>query len=98
MSNYSRFMVLTHFKRPNALRSPQQGDLRLLGPPSDRGADGGAGARDRRVLADLRADPQATVPPTPPRDITVIRNRCLNSSIHSLSANMLSNMMAIRKK
>ncbi|GFO49251.1 hypothetical protein PoB_007575600, partial [Plakobranchus ocellatus] len=46
--------------------SPQQGDLRLLGPPTGRGADGGARTHDRRVHADLRADSQATVPPTPP--------------------------------
>ncbi|GFN79260.1 hypothetical protein PoB_000576600 [Plakobranchus ocellatus] len=46
--------------------SPQQGDLRLLGPPSGRGADGGVRTRDRRVPADLRADSQAIVPPTPP--------------------------------
>ncbi|GFN80477.1 hypothetical protein PoB_000698300 [Plakobranchus ocellatus] len=32
-----------------------------------RGADGGARAHDRRVPADLRADSQATVPPTPLR-------------------------------
>ncbi|GFO37359.1 hypothetical protein PoB_006386400 [Plakobranchus ocellatus] len=44
---------------------PQQGDLRLLGPPLGRGADGGARTRDRKVPADLRADLQATVPPTP---------------------------------
>ncbi|GFO03086.1 hypothetical protein PoB_002959100 [Plakobranchus ocellatus] len=47
------------------IASPQQGDLRLLGPSSGRGADGGARTRDRRVPADLRADSQATVPPTP---------------------------------
>ncbi|GFO05924.1 transposon tf2-11 polyprotein [Plakobranchus ocellatus] len=29
--------------------SPQQGDLRLLGPPSGQGAGGGARTRDRRV-------------------------------------------------
>ncbi|GFO39546.1 hypothetical protein PoB_006605100 [Plakobranchus ocellatus] len=46
--------------------SPQQGDLRLLGPPSSRSASGGARAHDRRVPADLRADSLATVPPTPP--------------------------------
>ncbi|GFO48035.1 hypothetical protein PoB_007454000 [Plakobranchus ocellatus] len=46
--------------------SPQQGDLRLLGPPSRRGADGGVRTRARRVPADLSADSQATVPPTPP--------------------------------
>ncbi|GFO34464.1 hypothetical protein PoB_006096900 [Plakobranchus ocellatus] len=45
---------------------PQQGDLRLSGPPSGQGAGGGARTRDRRVPADLRADSLATVPPTPP--------------------------------
>ncbi|GFO01306.1 hypothetical protein PoB_002781100 [Plakobranchus ocellatus] len=51
------------------IASPQKGDLRLLGPPSGRGADGGARTRDRRVPADLRADSQATVPPTPPHPV-----------------------------
>ncbi|GFO35453.1 hypothetical protein PoB_006195800 [Plakobranchus ocellatus] len=46
--------------------SPQQGDLRLSGPPSGQGAASGARTRDRRVPADLRADSQATVLPTPP--------------------------------
>ncbi|GFN84971.1 structure-specific endonuclease subunit slx4 [Plakobranchus ocellatus] len=46
--------------------SPQQGDLRLSGPPSGQGAGSGARTRDRRVPADLRADSQATVLPTPP--------------------------------
>ncbi|GFO15991.1 hypothetical protein PoB_004249600 [Plakobranchus ocellatus] len=45
--------------------SPQQGDLRLSGPPSGQGAGGGARTRDRKVPADLRADSLATVPPTP---------------------------------
>ncbi|GFO13877.1 hypothetical protein PoB_004038200 [Plakobranchus ocellatus] len=45
------------------IASPQQGDLRLLGPPSGRDADGGGRTRDRRVPADLRVD---SVPPTPP--------------------------------
>ncbi|GFN86758.1 hypothetical protein PoB_001326400 [Plakobranchus ocellatus] len=45
---------------------PQQGDLRLSGPPSGQGAGSGARTRDRRVPADLRADSQATVLPTPP--------------------------------
>ncbi|GFO28280.1 acid-sensing ion channel 4 [Plakobranchus ocellatus] len=49
------------------IASPQQGDLRLSGPPSGQGAGGGARTRDRRVPADLRADSLATVPPTPPR-------------------------------
>ncbi|GFN86396.1 hypothetical protein PoB_001290200 [Plakobranchus ocellatus] len=54
----------------NAITSPhnpQQGDLRLSGPPSGQGAGGGARTRDRRVPADLRADSLATVPPTPPK-------------------------------
>ncbi|GFO11310.1 hypothetical protein PoB_003781500 [Plakobranchus ocellatus] len=46
--------------------SPQQGDLRLSGPPSGQGASGGARTCDRRAPADLRADSLATVPPTPP--------------------------------
>ncbi|GFN88252.1 hypothetical protein PoB_001475800 [Plakobranchus ocellatus] len=46
--------------------SPQQGDLRLSGPPSGQGAGSGAQTRDRRVSADLRADSQATVLSTPP--------------------------------
>ncbi|GFO08744.1 hypothetical protein PoB_003524900 [Plakobranchus ocellatus] len=46
--------------------SLHQGHFRLLGPPSGRGADGGARTRDRGVPTDLRADSQATVPPTPP--------------------------------
>ncbi|GFO34558.1 hypothetical protein PoB_006106300 [Plakobranchus ocellatus] len=48
------------------IANPQQGDLRLLGSPSDRSADGRARTRDRRVPADLRADLQGTVPPTLP--------------------------------
>ncbi|GFO09768.1 hypothetical protein PoB_003627300 [Plakobranchus ocellatus] len=48
------------------LASPQQGDLRLSGPPSGQGASSGARTCDRRVPADLRADSQATVLPTPP--------------------------------
>ncbi|GFO11836.1 hypothetical protein PoB_003834100 [Plakobranchus ocellatus] len=44
--------------------SPQQGDLRLSGPPSGRGLRGGALTRNRSVLADLRADSLTTVPPT----------------------------------
>ncbi|GFO11453.1 cyclin-dependent kinase 2 [Plakobranchus ocellatus] len=48
--------------------SPQRGDLKLSGPPSGQGADGGARTHDRRVPADLRADLLATVPPTPQRD------------------------------
>ncbi|GFO50423.1 hypothetical protein PoB_007692800 [Plakobranchus ocellatus] len=49
------------------IASPQQGDLRLLGPPSGQGAGSGARTRNRRVPADLRADSLTTVSPTPPR-------------------------------
>ncbi|GFN86798.1 hypothetical protein PoB_001330400 [Plakobranchus ocellatus] len=45
--------------------SPQQGDLRLSGPPSGQGVSGGARTRDRGIPADIRADSIATVPPTP---------------------------------
>ncbi|GFO16741.1 Dpy30 domain containing 2 [Plakobranchus ocellatus] len=44
--------------------NPQEGDIRLLGLPSGRGADSGAPIRDRRAHADLRADSQTTVPQT----------------------------------
>ncbi|GFO08319.1 transcription factor hes-1 [Plakobranchus ocellatus] len=43
---------------------PQQGDLRLSGPSSGQGARGRARARDRRVPADIRADPLAPGSPT----------------------------------
>ncbi|GFO21793.1 hypothetical protein PoB_004829800 [Plakobranchus ocellatus] len=45
--------------------SPQQGDLKLLGPPSGQGASGGARIRDRRAPADLRVDSLNTEPQTP---------------------------------
>ncbi|GFO43100.1 hypothetical protein PoB_006960500 [Plakobranchus ocellatus] len=38
----------------------------LLSPPSGEGRGSGAQNHDRRVPADLRADSQTTVPPTPP--------------------------------
>ncbi|GFO19029.1 hypothetical protein PoB_004553400 [Plakobranchus ocellatus] len=57
------------------MASPQQGDLRLSGPPSGQGAKSGARTRDRRVPADLRADSQATVLPKPPR-INVKMTQC----------------------
>ncbi|GFN73564.1 hypothetical protein PoB_000007000 [Plakobranchus ocellatus] len=47
------------------IASPQQDDLRLLGPPLDQGTGGGARTRDRRVVADLRMDSLTTVPLTP---------------------------------
>ncbi|GFO38040.1 hypothetical protein PoB_006454500 [Plakobranchus ocellatus] len=45
--------------------SPQQGDLRLLGPQSGQGAGSEARTRDRRIPADLREHSLTTVPPTP---------------------------------
>ncbi|GFN75958.1 hypothetical protein PoB_000246400 [Plakobranchus ocellatus] len=57
------------------IASPQQGDLRLSGPPSGQGAGGGARTRDRRVNADLRADSQATVPSTPPQTHTAAQQQ-----------------------
>ncbi|GFO49583.1 hypothetical protein PoB_007608800 [Plakobranchus ocellatus] len=63
------------------IASPQQGDLRLSGPPSGQGAGGGARTRDRKVPADFRADSLATVPPTLPRmvercDAYFCRKKC----------------------
>ncbi|GFO48971.1 hypothetical protein PoB_007547600 [Plakobranchus ocellatus] len=48
------------------IASPQQGDLRPVGPPSGLDADSGARTHDSRVPADLRADSLITVPPVPP--------------------------------
>ncbi|GFO37488.1 hypothetical protein PoB_006399300 [Plakobranchus ocellatus] len=45
----------------------QHGDLRLLGPASGQGGDGGTRTCDRRVSADLRVDSLTTVPPTSKR-------------------------------
>ncbi|GFO08251.1 hypothetical protein PoB_003475600 [Plakobranchus ocellatus] len=68
------------------IASPQQGDLRLQGPPSGRGADGGARTRDRRVPADLRVDSQATLPPTPPVNLRKYGGsiRCIFFKYHCL--------------
>ncbi|GFN83718.1 hypothetical protein PoB_001022400 [Plakobranchus ocellatus] len=55
--------------------SPQQGDLRLSGPPSGQDADCGARNHNRRVPADLRADLLATVPPTPPH---IVHNKVIS--------------------
>ncbi|GFO13170.1 hypothetical protein PoB_003967500 [Plakobranchus ocellatus] len=44
---------------------PEQGDLRLSGPPSGQDDDDGARTRNRRVPADLRADSLTTEPLTP---------------------------------
>ncbi|GFN83162.1 hypothetical protein PoB_000966800 [Plakobranchus ocellatus] len=48
------------------IASPQQGDLRLSGPPSGRNVSGGARTRDRKIPAYRRADSLATVSPTLP--------------------------------
>ncbi|GFO27111.1 hypothetical protein PoB_005361600 [Plakobranchus ocellatus] len=52
---------------PYGATIPHQGDLRLQGPPSGRGADCGARTRDRWIPADLRAESLATKPPTSPK-------------------------------
>ncbi|GFO06094.1 hypothetical protein PoB_003259900 [Plakobranchus ocellatus] len=57
------------------IASPQQGDVRLSGPPSGQGAGGGARTYDRRVPADLREDSLAPVPPTP-QDLRSIIQDC----------------------
>ncbi|GFN76442.1 hypothetical protein PoB_000294800 [Plakobranchus ocellatus] len=52
-------------KRGRKYTSPQQGNLRLLGPPSGQDASDKARTRDRNVPADLRAVSLFTVPPMP---------------------------------
>ncbi|GFO31827.1 hypothetical protein PoB_005833200 [Plakobranchus ocellatus] len=47
------------------IASPQQGEPRVLDPPSGQGAGGGARTSDIRVSADHRADSLATLPQTP---------------------------------
>ncbi|GFN99020.1 hypothetical protein PoB_002552600 [Plakobranchus ocellatus] len=59
------------------IASPQQGDLRLSGPPSGQGASSGAQTRDRRVPTDLRADSLATVPSTPPSSAIAQPGQCV---------------------
>ncbi|GFO04824.1 hypothetical protein PoB_003132900 [Plakobranchus ocellatus] len=65
LSHFSLLSPTTLTPTPHPTSSPQQGDLRLSGPPSGQGAGGGARTRDRKVPSDLRADSLATVPPTP---------------------------------
>ncbi|GFO46289.1 hypothetical protein PoB_007279400 [Plakobranchus ocellatus] len=55
--------------------TPQQGDLRLSGPPTGQSAGGGPQTRNRMVPADLRADSLATVPPM--HQSIHLQNRCL---------------------
>ncbi|GFO19201.1 hypothetical protein PoB_004570600 [Plakobranchus ocellatus] len=62
--------------------SPQQGDLKLSGPPPGQGASGGARTRDRRVSVDLRTDSLVTVPPTPPRTLGADNSRNLIDGHH----------------
>ncbi|GFO19931.1 hypothetical protein PoB_004643600 [Plakobranchus ocellatus] len=63
--------------------SPQQGDLRLSGPPSGQGTGGGARTRDRRGPADLRTDSLATVPPTPPYWFSLLNRFLIHHRIFS---------------
>ncbi|GFO30006.1 hypothetical protein PoB_005651100 [Plakobranchus ocellatus] len=66
-SNISKLIaIISHTQEVWCKASPQQGDLRLSGPPSGQGDGGGARTRDRRVPANLTADSITTVPPTPP--------------------------------
>ncbi|GFO50614.1 hypothetical protein PoB_007711900 [Plakobranchus ocellatus] len=55
-----------HITTCGQLLTPHQGNLRLSGPPSGQGTDGGARTHDRRIPADIRADSLATVRPTLP--------------------------------
>ncbi|GFO36882.1 hypothetical protein PoB_006338700 [Plakobranchus ocellatus] len=56
------------------IASLHQGDLRLSGPPSGQGTSGGAQTHNRRIPADIRADPLATVSPTPLAPVISRRN------------------------
>ncbi|GFO13962.1 hypothetical protein PoB_004046700 [Plakobranchus ocellatus] len=76
--------------------SPQQGDLRLSGPPSGQGAGSGARTRDRRVPADLRADSQATVLPTPPAYYSEVRGSNPSPSKVKLSLILLVDLDLLR--
>ncbi|GFN91033.1 hypothetical protein PoB_001753900 [Plakobranchus ocellatus] len=58
-------MIACYFLATPDWFTPQQGDLRLSGPPSGQGAGGGAQTRDRKVPANLRADSLSTMPPMP---------------------------------
>ncbi|GFN91063.1 hypothetical protein PoB_001756900 [Plakobranchus ocellatus] len=58
---WTRYQATERRESVSSKSSPQQGDLRFSG----QGASGGARTRNRRVPAHLRADSQATVPPTP---------------------------------
>ncbi|GFN82549.1 hypothetical protein PoB_000905500 [Plakobranchus ocellatus] len=68
------------------IASPQQGDLRLSGPPSGQDAGGGARTRHRRVPLDLRADSLATVLPTPLRPPEICRDPSIKVSSSTTGA------------
>ncbi|GFN90921.1 hypothetical protein PoB_001742700 [Plakobranchus ocellatus] len=60
-----RLLGISLEQLPTEYACPQQGDLKLLGPPSGQSTCGGARTHDRRVPADLRVDSLVTVPPKP---------------------------------
>ncbi|GFN90931.1 hypothetical protein PoB_001743700 [Plakobranchus ocellatus] len=64
-NHFHRHTVIEGRKEDLYIASPQQSDLKLLGPRSGQGADGETRTRDRRFPADLRADSLTTVSPTP---------------------------------
>ncbi|GFO11756.1 hypothetical protein PoB_003826100 [Plakobranchus ocellatus] len=64
IANICSRQVKEGFKKETAC--PQQGDLRLFGPPSNMGIRVKAQAHDRRVPAYLRAALLSTVPMMPP--------------------------------
>ncbi|GFO16987.1 Williams-Beuren syndrome chromosomal region 27 protein [Plakobranchus ocellatus] len=63
---FKKFHKLSQGQMDVYQKFPQQGDLRLSGPPSGQSASAGVRTRDRRVPSDLRADSLAAEPPTPP--------------------------------
>ncbi|GFN89238.1 hypothetical protein PoB_001574400 [Plakobranchus ocellatus] len=76
-------LPLKRLRLAGAQVSPQQGDLRLSGPPSGQGAGGEARTCDRRVPADLRADSLATMPPTPLNNLLEIEEICTRKGSQS---------------
>ncbi|GFO07121.1 hypothetical protein PoB_003362600 [Plakobranchus ocellatus] len=64
--------ILVFLHLESSYASLQEGHLRLLGPPSGQGADGGARTRDRGIPADIRADSVASVPSTLPFFVIIV--------------------------